>query len=61
MAAPQVSGQLALLIAAGARPDEGEKATVETARDFPDDERKRIKHGTVDLLSSLRYHLARQG
>lgn len=61
MAAPQVSGQLALLIAAGAGRDEGEKATVETARDFPDDERKRIKHGTVDLLSSLRYHLARQG
>ncbi len=61
MAAPQVSGQLALLIAAGASRDQGEKATVETARVFPADEPKRIKHGTVDLLSSLRYHLASQG
>lgn len=55
MAAPQVSGQVALLLAAGADRDDGEKAVQETARAFDKDERKRIKHGTVDLLSSLRY------
>ncbi|GHJ60294.1 hypothetical protein NOK12_28120 [Nocardioides sp. OK12] len=59
MAAPQVSGQVALLRAAGADREDGEKAVQETAREFAKDERKRIKHGTVDLLSSLRYLASR--
>ena len=56
MAAPQVSGQLALLIAAGAEKKDRESAMRETAREFAEDAPKEIKYGTVDILASLRYY-----
>ncbi len=59
MAAPQVSGQLALVIAAGADAKERQDALRKTAHEFGDDAPKEIKYGTVDLLASLRYHRAK--
>ena len=51
MAAPQVSGQLALLIAAGAESaDDREKAVNDTTREVTG---KKIGKGLIDVLSSL--------
>ncbi len=55
MAAPQVSGQIALIKAWGATRDKDLDAIAKTARKFAKQARKDVKHGTIDILGSLRY------
>ena len=60
MAAPQVSGQIALIKASGATGDKDLKAIGKTARKFAKKARKNVKHGSIDVLGSLQYLEARR-
>ena len=55
MAAPQVSGQVALITGSGAIDDKELKAIEKTARKFAKRARKNVKHGSIDILGSLQY------
>ena len=60
MAAPQVSAQVALLTSAGGTTSKDLDAVSETARKIVKRAGRKVKHGRIDVLGSIRYLQARQ-